>query len=416
VARGAGVSSRQSFASIHVHMGNVGAPKPMIELDPRDRLPRFDERRFSPFAKIMIAISTVLIVVALLGGGFVYWFSQRPNYSHVYAALGIASLPSTVELQPQVRNLLDQLSREPCYRDAIYDLADALLEAGYPRETDTSLLSFAKRCGGSDEILVRRYRALYRASDFSAALRLADDLVKSDPADAQVRYWRGNVYEDLKDFTHALTDYINTVQLMGAPFTISVNHYYDISRMYAALGRYCDAITPIETFISFNPAKNRSTQLSRLIAEYAEKANCDAHYAMGTTRIARVPFPGMIGVTTLVAVINGTSGNFLLDTGATYVAVTTAFASKARLSFEVGTQLPIKTVGGSAVADLAYASTVAIGKAEARGVPVAVLRGASDPFGDRLDGLLGMSFLARFRLNMSESTIELTALPRAAGV
>jgi aspartyl protease family protein len=359
----------------------------------------------------MVAISAVLIVVALFGGGLAYWLSQRANYSHVYAALGIASLPSTVELQPQVRNLLDQLSREPCYRDAIYDLADTLLEAGYPRETDTTLISFAKRCGDSDELLMRRYKALFRASDFSAALRVADDLVKSDPADAQVRYWRGNVYEELKDFSRALTDYINTVQLMGAPFTISVNHYYDISRMYAALGRYCDAITPIETFISFNPAKNRSTQLSKLIAEYAGKENCDAHYAMGTTRVARVPFPGMIGLTKLVAVVNGISGNFLVDTGATYVSVTTAFASKARLSLESGTQLPIKTVGGNAVADLAYATTVAVGKAEARGVPVAVIRGTSDPFGDRLDGLLGMSYLARFRLNISESAIDLAALP-----
>jgi len=345
----------------------------MIELDPQDRLQRFDESRFSSLTKITVGVWAILIV-ALFGGGFLYWYhlSQGPNYAHVYANLGIAPLPPTVELQPQVQNRLDQLSREPCYRAAIYGLADALLEAGYPRETDTSLISFAKRCGESSEILVRRYKALFRASDFAGALRVADDLVKSDPADAQVRYWRGNVYEELKDFARALTDYVNTVQLMGDPVTISVNHFYDISRMYAALGRYCDAITPIETFISFKPAENRSTQLTRLIAEYAEKGNCDAHYATGTTRIARVPFPGMIGVTTLVVVINGIAGNFLLDTGATYVAVTPAFASKARLSVETGTQLSIKTVGATAFADLAYATTVAVGKAEAQGVAVAV--------------------------------------------
>jgi aspartyl protease family protein len=384
---------------------------PSIELDPQDRLPGFDEGR-SSFTKIIVVILTLLVVMAVFGGGF-YWYhvSQRPNYAHVYSNLGIAPLPIAVEAQPEVQSLLDQLSREPCYRAAIYGIADALLEAGYPRETDTSLVSFAKRCGESDEILLRRYRALVRASDFSAALRVADDLVKSDPASARVRYWRGNVYEQLKDFAHALTDYINAVQLLGDPDTIAADNFYDISRMYAALGRYCDAITPIETFISFSPAKNRSTQLSRLIAEFADKGKCDAHYATGTTRIARVPFPGMIGLNTLVAVMNGIQGNFLLDTGATYVAVTTAFASKARLSLETGTQLPMKTVGGSAIADLAYATTVAVGKAEARGVPVAVIRGTSDPFGDRLDGLLGMSFLARFKLNISQGGIDLTALP-----
>src|SRR5690348_16948217 len=106
---------------------------PMIELDPQDRLQRFDENRSSSLTKIMVGI---LIVVALFGGGFLYWYhlSQRPNYAHVYANLGIAPLPPTVELQPQVQNRLDQLSREPCYRAAIYDPADALLEVGYPRE------------------------------------------------------------------------------------------------------------------------------------------------------------------------------------------------------------------------------------------------------------------------------------------
>jgi hypothetical protein len=42
---------------------------------------------------------------------------------------------------------------------------------------------------------------------------------------------------------------------------------------------------------------------------------------------------------------------------------------------------------------------------------VAVIRGAADPFGAKLDGLLGMSFLARFTVNVSQNSIELTAIP-----
>ena len=112
----------------------------------------------------------------------------------------------------------------------------------------------------------------------------------------------------------------------------------------------------------------------------------------------------------MAVAVNGVAGNFLLDTGATYVAVTSDFASRAKLSMEAAAQLSMKTVGGRASADLAYASKVAVGKAEAQGVAVAVIRGETDPFGDRLDGLLGMSFLARFKLNVSPNSIELTAL------
>jgi clan AA aspartic protease (TIGR02281 family) len=166
----------------------------------------------------------------------------------------------------------------------------------------------------------------------------------------------------------------------------------------------------METYISFDPAKRRTTQYTKLISEFADKGNCDAKYARGSAHISRLPRPGMSGTNTLVVVVNGVTGNFLLDTGATYVAVTPVFATKAKISTEAATQLPIKTVGGITNADLGYATTVSVGNAEARSVAVAVIRGA-DPFGGRLDGLLGMSFLARFKVGLSQDGIDLTAIP-----
>ena len=49
-------------------------------------------------------------------------------------------------------------------------------------------------------------------------------------------------------------------------------------------------------------------------------------------------------------------------------------------------------------------------EAEARGVTVAVIQDARDPFGARIDGLLGMSFLARFNTRISPNGIELTTV------
>jgi aspartyl protease family protein len=356
-----------------------------------------------------MTVAAVFVVCACL----FYWygFLQKPSYSKVYQQLGISDMPLALEAQPAVQTSLDQLSHEPCYRNAIVDLADALLDAGYPRDADTSLTNFAQRCGASDELLYRRYKALFRASDFPGAARIAGDLVNSNPANAQVRYWRGNAYEQLGNFSNALTDYINSIQLLGEPASVDIDNFYDVSRMYAALKRYCDAITPIETFISFDPSTRRTTQSTRLIAEYVEKGGCDARYANGSARVSRMAFSGATGPNTLVVLVNGVSGNFVLDTGATYVAVTPDFASRAKLKLETKNQLAITTVGGSALADLGYASTISVGKAQAQGVPVAVIQGASDPFGARLDGLLGMSFLARFSVSVSQNTIELTAIP-----
>jgi hypothetical protein len=73
----------------------------------------------------------LLGLLAILAGGLYFWynFAQRSNYTDVYKQLGIALLPLAQESQPTIQRLLDQLKREPCYRDAITGLADALLEA-----------------------------------------------------------------------------------------------------------------------------------------------------------------------------------------------------------------------------------------------------------------------------------------------
>jgi clan AA aspartic protease (TIGR02281 family) len=215
------------------------------------------------------------------------------------------------------------------------------------------------------------------------------------------------VHDQLSDYPNALNDYINTVQLEVEPKQLVGDVYYNNSRMYAALQRYCDAITPIETYISFDPAQRRNSQTMRIIADYAEKGHCDAHYASGT---GRVPLMGNDRVHTLAVAVNGIMGSFVLDTGASCVSVTRAFAMKARLALEAGSQVVMKTVSGITKADIANADKVAVGQAQAQGVVVAVLP-MEDPLGNNLDGLLGMSFLARFSLNVSQSGIELKALP-----
>jgi hypothetical protein len=80
-----------------------------------------------PLAVIGMTVAAVFVVCACL----FYWygFLQKPSYSKVYQQLGISDMPLALEAQPAVQTSLDQLSHEPCYRNAIVDLADALLDA-----------------------------------------------------------------------------------------------------------------------------------------------------------------------------------------------------------------------------------------------------------------------------------------------
>lgn len=373
----------------------------MIQLDPRDR--RVHQVRSKRPLGATVVVMTVLF--ACLVGGYLY-LRSRSTYSDVYKALGISPLPYTMEIQPQIYNRLDELSREPCYRDAIIGLSDTLIDAGYPRESATSLLAFAKHCSDSENeaILVRAYVAFKKIEDFPAALQVANRLVNADPANPQYRYSRGATYEQLKDFSGALADYIAALQLLGDPRNVVGDQFYDISRMYAALGRYCDAIAPIETYISYNPAQRRTPQTMQIISEYAKKGDCEARYARG---VGHVPFLNATGVRMLPVIVNGVTGNFILDSGADLVAVTPEFSAKAKVKSEPSSPMPLKTAGGIAFADLGYADTISVGNAEAYGVAVAVIRDSKDPFGGHLDGLLGMTFLARFNLRISQGGVDL---------
>jgi clan AA aspartic protease (TIGR02281 family) len=200
---------------------------------------------------------------------------------------------------------------------------------------------------------------------------------------------------------------MNTVQLFGDQKTIFGDVFYKWSRSYAALGRYCDAISPIEMYISLDPVNRRTLQMTTIISDYAEKGDCEKQHATGT---ARIPFTVKSGVRTLSVVVNNVAGTMILDTGATFVSITSRFADKATVRAETGNQVIMQTVGGKALADVGHAKSISAGKVVAFGVATAVMRDA-DSFGKGIDGLLGMSFLSRFNVRLSPTSVEMTATP-----
>jgi aspartyl protease family protein len=376
-----------------------------------------------------VALLVITILIAGAGGALFWYYTSRESVSNAkdapreslikptasssdfeatYNQLGIQPLPSTIEAQQRISSRLAQLHREPCYTDAIIGLGRALLDAGYPREAATSLRSFAKRCGRAPEVLPLAFTALDRINDLSGALEVANELVDAVPANGSFRYWRALAYDRAGQFSQAMIDYMNATQLAGDTKRVPGDVFYKWAQTYAALGRYCDAISPIEMYISLDPAKRRTPQTTKIIGDYAERGDCDKRYATGT---ARVPFAVGSGVRTLSVVINKVAGTLILDTGATFVSITSRFAAKARVATESGNQVIMKTVGSKALADIGYANSIIVEKAAAFGVTTAIVRDDGDPFGNGVDGLLGMSFLSRFNVRLSATEVEMTATP-----
>ena len=104
--------------------------------------------------------------------------------------------------------------------------------------------------------------------------------------------------------------------------------------------------------------------MTGMMGSTEEKRNCETQYSHG---FGQVPLLGTPGVHILPVTINGVAGNFILDTGAKYVSVTSDFAAKARINIEAGKQLLLKTVGGTARADVGYATSITVDRGRSSG-------------------------------------------------
>jgi clan AA aspartic protease (TIGR02281 family) len=110
--------------------------------------------------------------------------------------------------------------------------------------------------------------------------------------------------------------------------------------------------------------------------------------ARGVVTLERSP----LGVLIVAAKLNGrVEGRFLLDTGATWCAVTPRTAARLGLS-QVGEQIQVQTGGGLVPMPVVRIAVIEIGGRRARGVQATI---ASADLGG-LDGVIGMNFLNQF--------------------
>jgi aspartyl protease family protein len=175
-------------------------------------------------------------------------------------------------------------------------------------------------------------------------------------------------------------------------------------RCYEKLGQLCDATVPIEAWVALNPARNDTSQTRTILAELDAKGQCAATAA----KVEEVVPIGRAGQTISVAVsINGVPGRFLLDTGATFVALKRSFAQRAKVEVDESSSLQLATANGITVGQRGKAKTVALRKLSAENVAIVVQTDDRATYGDKIDGLLGMSFLSRFDMTIDAKSVRL---------
>jgi clan AA aspartic protease (TIGR02281 family) len=312
-------------------------------------------------------------------------------------------IPVAVAGSDPVRRHLTELSREPCDQQAIADLGKALDAAGYRREAAKAHIRFSETCGGHAPSLRTAANILLKLSDYAATVAVTTDLIKLEPYNDNGFYLRAVAHGQTGSFERAIDDYVTAIELFGNKDRISSVSYLGMARAYEKLGRYCDAAVPLQSWIALNPARNDTSQVQRIIDDDMKKGNC----TLATGNEETFPVPRQRGTVTLPVTINGVRGVMILDTGATFVSLKKTFAQKASVAVDQSSTVQLHTANGIADGKLGRAATIQLRSLQAKDVSVVVEDDAKAAFGNGVDGLLGMSFLSRFKVTIDPHVVRI---------
>ena len=314
------------------------------------------------------------------------------------------NLPMSVAGIDPVKRSLDGLSREPCDRQAIVNLALALEKLGRKREAANAQVSFSGACGGHVPSLKGAASILLDLSDYAGAATAASELIKLEPFDDSGYHLRAVAYDRSGSAKKAIDDYLTGLELLGNKVNLSSDIYLAVAHNYEKLGQFCDAALSVETWVALNPARNDSSRMQTIIADYTAKGRCESP---GSRAEEVFRFPPQKNVVRVPVTVNGVRGTFILDTGATFVSLKEAFAQKAKVQIDPDSKVRMHTANGIADARRGRATTVQLRSLQAKDVAVIVHDNVPGSFGDGVDGLLGMSFLSRFKVSIDAHAVKI---------
>lgn len=293
------------------------------------------------------------------------------------------------------------VDKEPCDRGKIVELCESLLRDGEPRLCLTRSEAFFTRCGDYWRLRWATHAAHKQLSEWEPAIADATRLVTQFPDDRDYLIWRGLAYADKGDTLHAVADYEQAIaiepRLADVPF--------NLADAYRKLGRPCDGIFPLEQLSFYNPERDANAR--RRLRELYDDPQCSDR--LGTGKATLRFGSGARRVTSKVTLNKTTPANLIVDTGASTVVLGLQLATRLGLRYDQWPARRAATAGGIRDVRIGYLDEVTVQGVSAHHVECAVI-------GDLVgaDGLLGLSFLARFEMHSDPSKGVLTLVDRRA--
>jgi clan AA aspartic protease (TIGR02281 family) len=301
----------------------------------------------------------------------------------------------------ELSRLRKEQAKQPCDRGKIIRLGDALLDQDQNREAVEAAQSFWQRCGDYPRLLWITQIAHRRLGNFQEALKDSTRLIDSQPRNRNYWAWRGHIHEEMEDWPKAISDYRQALTL--EPSLVDIP--FDLADIYERLGRPCEAIFPLEQVLHYNQNLRNRSQIRQRIVSLYESGKCGDYAGKGR---AEIRFDAASGEIVAMATLDGRqTARFLVDTGASYVAITAELAAKLGVTSKEPEVL-VDTANGPTTGKPVIIDSIALQGATASRVNALIMKRLPA----ELDGLLGLSFLSRFDLKVDrqQGRLELSAL------
>lgn len=351
--------------------------------------------------------ATIVIGVLVVGGLGYFGYTQfRAADAESFKRLNIPMSDYNDAQIYKLSPIVKDYTADYCDPASKIALVDKVRSAGFVELAARLATDHYNRCAKDARFLMIASDNYTELGQYTKALEITERLIQYDPANYSIRFRRGKIYEAMKRFDKALVDYTSTLALLGRPEHVAVSQFYEIASMYAALGKFCEAATPLETYIAFDYVKRRDPQILHLIEEYRAKGNC-AQPIQNSNSYVRAQKSG--AVLLVKGTVNGVAGTFILDTGASLVSVTRTFAEKAKIPLDPENQTTFATANGITTGILATADSIQLGSEFSTHIPISVMEDKKLRSGDsdQIVGLMGMSFLSRFDVVVKADGVEL---------
>ncbi|MBN1206193.1 MAG: retroviral-like aspartic protease family protein [Myxococcaceae bacterium] len=302
----------------------------------------------------------------------------------------------------RITRLRWQHEHQPCDQDPAVAYIQAIFSAGNLQGASESADSFIARCGKSAQVRQITYSVHTRLADFERAARDATELLEDAPHNINYWVWRALAHEAGGESQKALADFQQAFDLQPRELQLT----RQLASAYERLHKPCEALLVLLQHLQANPEERVRTLTMERAEQLAHEGQCDTGgRGQAVVSVAKE------GPRWVEPRVEGKErGRFLLDTLATKVTLSQAFADKLGLNLTDARSHSLRTGDGPITVRLATLRSLELQGARVENLEV----GVSSTLPQDVDGLLGLGFLARFevKLDAQAGRLELKERPR----